>query len=166
MCMLCTKWTLISYLYTCKLLSWCLWRSPQSDLLHMHVKDAVMPSKKIWVVHCGDSLKMVRLCYLPRAAMVEIFLLFWKKKLLPYYSSLTHVAQLSSTEIGSKRHFVNEQNEANHSQVCEHHSKWKWSLTGKKILQVLCYTSYVKHIVNFKCKTHFQRERQNYVSIN
>ena len=47
MCMLCTKWTLLSYLYTCKLLSWCMWHFPQSDMLHVHVKDAAMPSKKM-----------------------------------------------------------------------------------------------------------------------
>ena len=47
MCMLRTKWTLLSYLYTCKLLSWCMWHFPQSDMLHVHVKDPAMPSKKM-----------------------------------------------------------------------------------------------------------------------
>ena len=47
MCMLRTKWTLLSYLYTCKLLSWCMWHSSQSDMLHVHVKNTTMPSKKM-----------------------------------------------------------------------------------------------------------------------
>ena len=36
-----------SYFHACKLLSWCMWHPSQSDLLHVHVKDAAMPSKKM-----------------------------------------------------------------------------------------------------------------------